>query len=146
MEKEKENTQIFSLYEPPSRPVVLPKDFKKKDRKSKLNIKEFEPSIGLSDEIKHRYRYFYRPYKQSTQKAVNNSLYFEKDKHDWIDVADIIINTKDKEFLNIIEFYRENHNKGYIDDWALIDKNKEMKARRRKKTKRGTFYIFNYRF
>lgn len=56
--------RIFTLYEAPAKPIVLPSDFKSRLKaSSKINIKEYEPTIGLSDPLKLKYRYFYRPYK-----------------------------------------------------------------------------------
>ncbi|CAI2362562.1 unnamed protein product [Moneuplotes crassus] len=84
---------------------------------ARLDIKESEPTIALSEDLRNKYRYFYRPYKQTTQKSIKNSLYFDTDTHGWIDIANLIIdsNNSNGDFLNIIEFYRENHNEGYKD-------------------------------
>jgi len=67
----------------------------------------------------HKYS-FYKPYKNNTQKAVNNSLRFDSSNLEWMDVANIIINTKNQEFFNIIEFYRENHKKAKLNGMVPV--------------------------
>lgn len=54
-----------------------------------------------------------------------------------MNVADVIINTRDREFSNIIEFYRENHKDGYTDDYNNNLSTKDLKIKRKKKSKRG---------
>lgn len=131
----------FILYEPPPKPIVLPADFKKSKSVSRLNIKEYEPTIGLNEDLKTKYRYFYRPYKANTQKSVTNCLKFESEKHEWMNIAEIIINTKNNEFSNIIEFYRENHKDGYTDDKNSLN-NKDIS--KKKKKKKSKFSIFRH--
>lgn len=124
--------KIFSLVEPPPRVYKLPPDFKKSKSVSRLNIKDCEPTIGLDDGLKHRYRYFYRPYRENTQKGVNNSVKYDFENVEWMNVADIIINKKQQEFLDIIEFYRENHNVGYGDGVANFD-SRSLKSQQKRK-------------
>ena len=124
----------FTLYEPPPRKYELPPDFKQKSKSvSRLNIKEYEPTIGLNERIKERYRLFYRPYRDNTQKGVNNSLRFDFEKLNWMDVADIIINKKDQEFMDIIELYRENHNHGYEENQVFTNSEKDRQTKKKKK-------------
>lgn len=55
-----------------------------------------------------------------------------------MDVANIIINTKKKEFMSIIELYRENHDKGFEEnDIESLGGSKEY-YKKKKKTRRGT--------
>lgn len=135
--------KVFILYEPPPKPIVLPPDFKKSKSVSRLNIKEYEPTIGLNEDLKTKYRYFYRPYKANTQKSVTNCLKFEPEKLEWMNIAEIIINTKKNEFSNIIEFYRENHKDGYADDKSNATNKDVAKKKKKKKSKLKLSKIFH---
>lgn len=106
---QKRKNSMRQNQEPELRPLIT-----KSRSVSKLDIKKSEPTVNLNEKIKDRYRYFYRPYRVCTQKDINKSLKFEIEDH-WMNLANIIINTKSTEFQDIIELYRENHNKGYVD-------------------------------
>lgn len=60
---------------------------------------------------------------------------------EWMDVANIIINTKKKEFMSIIELYRENHDRGFQEiDLDSFAGSKEF-LKKKKKTRKGKLFL-----
>ena len=111
---------------------------------SRMNIQESEPTVGLNENIKDKYRYFYRPYKESMQKGVNKSLKFNQHTLQWMNVADMIINTKPLEFDGMIELYQENHNAKNFKCPQRANGSLAEFFRKKKKNKKNSIMVPNY--